>query len=108
MVVVSMSIGMGVVGLVASLLVVALFVAKVLLLKLVFSLFGSRDNQVMVGLVGQLMSGSVSVLEEELADELLASVLVDHRGCMEVFVLVLLVVVVFAPHGDKVVEELLL
>ena len=69
MVVVSMSIGMGVVGLVVSLLVVALFEAKVSL-KLVFLLFGSRDNQVMVGLVGQLMSRSVSVLEGELADEL--------------------------------------
>ena len=80
MVVVSMSIGMGVVGLVASLLVVALFVAKVSL-KMVFSLFGSRDNQVMVGLVGQLMSGSVSGLERELADELvlyLATVSVDQ------------------------------
>ena len=107
MVVVSMSIGMGVVGLVASLLVVALFVAKVSL-KLVFSLFGSRDNQVMVGMVGQLMSRSVSGLKGELADESLASVLVDHRGCMGVFVLVLLLLVVVAPHGDKVVEELLL
>ena len=69
MVVVSMSIGMGIVGLVVSLLVVALFEAKVSL-KLVFLLCGSRDNQVMVGLVGELMSGSVSGLERELADEL--------------------------------------
>ena len=49
-----MSIGMGVVGLVASLLVVALFVAKVSL-KLVFLLFGSMDNQVEREMVDELV-----------------------------------------------------